>query len=44
VFPKLSERELKEKINLLRQRLEQNERELKTIFRDISLPMKVDRI
>ncbi|GFO96259.1 putative coiled-coil protein [groundwater metagenome] len=37
VFPRLSERELKEKINLLRQRLEQNERELKTIFRDISL-------
>jgi len=36
-LPKLSERELKEKINLLRQRLEQNERELKTIFRDISL-------
>lgn len=37
VFPKLSERELKEKINLLRQRLEQNERELKNIFREISL-------
>ncbi len=37
VYPKLSERELKEKINLLRQRLEQSERELKTIFRDISL-------
>ena len=36
-LPKLSERELKEKINLLRQRIEQNERELKTIFRDISL-------
>ncbi len=36
-LPKLSERELKEKINLLRQRLEQNERELKTIFRDMSL-------
>ncbi len=36
VFPKLSERELKEKINLLRQRLDQNERELKSIFRDIS--------
>ena len=36
-LPKLSERELKEKINLLRQRLEQNERELKTIFREISL-------
>jgi uncharacterized coiled-coil DUF342 family protein len=35
--PRLSERELKEKINHLRQRLEQNERELKTIFRDISL-------
>jgi uncharacterized coiled-coil DUF342 family protein len=37
VFPRLSERELKEKINHLRQRLEQNERELKAIFRDISL-------
>jgi uncharacterized coiled-coil DUF342 family protein len=37
VYPKLSERELKEKINLLRQRIEQEERELKTIFRDISL-------
>ncbi len=37
VFPKLSERELKEKINLLRQKLEQNERELKNIFREISL-------
>ena len=37
VLQKLSERELKEKINLLRQRLEQSERELKTIFRDISL-------
>jgi uncharacterized coiled-coil DUF342 family protein len=37
VYPKLSERELKEKINLLRQRIEQNERELKTIFREISL-------
>ncbi len=37
VYPKLSERELKEKINLLRQRIEQNERELKTIFKDISL-------
>ncbi len=36
-FPKLSERELKEKINHLRQKLEQNERELKTIFRSISL-------
>lgn len=35
--PKLSERELKDKINQLRQRLDQNERELKTIFRDISL-------
>jgi uncharacterized coiled-coil DUF342 family protein len=35
--PGLSERELKEKINHLRQKLEQNERELKTIFRDISL-------
>ncbi len=37
IYPKLSERDLKEKINLLRQRIEQNERELKTIFRDISL-------
>lgn len=37
VFPKLSERELKEKINLLRQKLEQNERELKNTFREISL-------
>lgn len=37
VYPKLSERELKEKINLLRQRIEQSERELKTIFREISL-------
>ncbi len=37
VFPKLSERELKEKINFLRQKLEQNERELKSIFREISL-------
>ncbi len=36
-FPKLSERELKEKINFLRQRLEQNERELKATFREISL-------
>ncbi len=34
---KLSERELKEKINLLRQKLEQNERELKNTFREISL-------
>jgi len=40
VYPKLSERELKEKINLLRQRIEQGERELKTIFRDISLHNK----
>jgi len=37
VYPKLSERELKEKINLLRQRIEQNERELKNTFREISL-------
>jgi uncharacterized coiled-coil DUF342 family protein len=37
VFPKLPERELKEKINQLRQQLEQKERELKTIFKDISL-------
>jgi uncharacterized coiled-coil DUF342 family protein len=36
-YPKLSERELKEKINLLRQRIEQNERELKNTFREISL-------
>ena len=36
-YPKLSERELKEKINLLRQRIEQDERELKVIFKDISL-------
>lgn len=37
VYPKLPERELKEKINHLRQQLEQKERELKTIFKDISL-------
>ena len=37
VFPKLPDRELKEKINQLRQQLEQKERELKTIFKDISL-------
>jgi uncharacterized coiled-coil DUF342 family protein len=37
VYPKLSERELKEKVNLLRQRIEQNERELKSTFREISL-------
>ncbi len=37
VLSKLSERELKEKSNLLRQKLEQNERELKTIFKDIYL-------
>lgn len=37
VYPKLSERELKEKINLLRQRIEQDERELKIIFKEISL-------
>ncbi len=36
-YPKLSERELKEKINLLRQRIEQSERELKNTFREISL-------
>ncbi|MDD5472777.1 MAG: phosphoserine phosphatase [Candidatus Methanoperedens sp.] len=36
-LPKLTERELKEKINLLRQRVEQNERELKSTFREISL-------
>ncbi len=35
--PKLSERELKEKINILRQKIEQNERELKNTFREISL-------
>lgn len=39
-FPKLSERELKEKINFLRQKLEQNERELKNTFREISLHNK----
>jgi uncharacterized coiled-coil DUF342 family protein len=37
IYPKLPERELKEKINVLRQRLEQNERELKNTFREISL-------
>lgn len=37
VVPKLPEKDLKEKINSIRQRLDQNERELKTIFRDISL-------
>ncbi|MDO9098603.1 MAG: phosphoserine phosphatase [Candidatus Methanoperedens sp.] len=36
-LPRLSERELKEKTNLLRQRLEQNERELKNTFRELSL-------
>ncbi|MDP2844868.1 MAG: hypothetical protein Q8N79_02185, partial [Candidatus Methanoperedens sp.] len=36
-LPKLTERELKEKTNLLRQRLEQNERELKNTFRELSL-------
>ncbi|MCE8424358.1 MAG: phosphoserine phosphatase [Candidatus Methanoperedens sp.] len=36
IVAKLPEKDLKEKINSLRQRLEQNERELKTIFRDIS--------
>ncbi|PKL53794.1 MAG: phosphoserine phosphatase [Candidatus Methanoperedenaceae archaeon HGW-Methanoperedenaceae-1] len=35
--PKLPERELKEKTNQLRQRLDKNERELKNIFREISL-------
>lgn len=35
--PKLSEKELKEKINQLRQQLDQKERELKGIFREISL-------
>ncbi len=38
--PRLPERELKERINLLRQRIEQNERELKNIFREISLHNK----
>ncbi len=33
----LSERELKEKINTLRQQVEQKERELKSIFKEISL-------
>ncbi len=37
---KLSERELKEKINFLRQRIEQNERELRGTFKDISLHNK----
>lgn len=37
VFPKLSERELKERINLLRQQIDQKERELKNTFREISL-------
>ena len=36
-YPKLSERELKEKINTLRQQVEQKERELKSIFKEISL-------
>lgn len=36
-YHKLSERELKEKINLLRQRIEQNEKDLKNTFREISL-------
>ncbi|KCZ71470.1 putative coiled-coil protein [Candidatus Methanoperedens nitroreducens] len=36
-IPKLSERELKEKINILRQRLDKNDRELRTIYREISL-------
>jgi uncharacterized coiled-coil DUF342 family protein len=35
--PKLSEKELKEKVNHLRQQLDQKERELKVIFREISL-------
>lgn len=35
--PKLQERELKEKTNQLRQRLDKNEREIKSIFREISL-------
>src|SRR5659263_758894 len=37
VYPKLSERDLKEKINLLRQKIEHDERDIRTIFRDISL-------
>ncbi|MFA4955844.1 MAG: phosphoserine phosphatase [Candidatus Methanoperedens sp.] len=37
VYPKLSERDLKEKINLLRQKIEHDERDIRTIFREISL-------
>jgi len=37
VYPKLPERELKEKINLLRQKIEHDERDIRTIFKDISL-------
>lgn len=37
VYPKLPERDLKEKINLLRQKIEHDERDLRTIFKDISL-------
>ena len=37
VYPKLSERDLKEKINLLRQKIEHDDRDIRTIFREISL-------
>ncbi len=37
VYPKLPERELKDKINLLRQKIEHDERDIRTIFKDISL-------
>lgn len=37
MLPGLSERELKEKINLLRQRIEQNERELRNTYQEIKL-------
>jgi uncharacterized coiled-coil DUF342 family protein len=37
VYPKLSERDLKEKINLLRQKIEHDERDIRAIFKDISL-------
>ena len=37
VYPKLPERELKEKINLLRQKIEHDERDIRAIFKDISL-------
>jgi uncharacterized coiled-coil DUF342 family protein len=37
VYPKLSERELKDKINLLRQKIDHDERDIRTIFKEISL-------